>query len=84
MFTVYILRSIKIGRYYIGHSADAVGRLVAHNAGKVRSTKAYRPWEIIHREDYAAKEEAYRREREIKSYKSGMAFQKLIKKSEGC
>ncbi|MGA9362940.1 MAG: GIY-YIG nuclease family protein [Bacteroidota bacterium] len=74
MFTVYILRSARTGRHYIGYSADVDERFRAHNAGRVRSTKAYRPWEIIRREDYVTKEEAYKRERQIKSYKSGVAF----------
>ena len=83
MFTVYILQSVRTGRYYVGHSADFDSRLHAHNAGKVRSTKAYAPWKVIYREEYAAREEAYRREHEIKSYKSGAAFQELIWKSGG-
>jgi putative endonuclease len=84
VFRVYILRSVKTGRHYIGHSADVDERFRAHNAGRVRSTKAYRPWEIIRREEYATKAEAYRREREIKSYKGGEAFQRLVQRSEGC
>ena|SRR6516162_8589344 len=83
MFTVYVLRSKVTQRYYVGHSKNSWKRLHDHNDGKVRSTKAYRPWEIIYTECYDTKNEAFKREREIKSYKGGEAFKKLIK-SEGC
>ena len=79
MFKVYILKSSNYNRYYIGHSANIEKRLREHNAGKVRSTKAYRPWEIIYFEVKSDKKEAYKREMQIKSFKHGEAFEKLIK-----
>ena len=77
-YTVYILKSLKHNRYYIGHSVNIEKRLFEHNLGKVRSTKAYRPWEIIYLEKKLNKKEAYAREMQIKSYKHGEAFKKLI------
>lgn len=77
MFIVYILKSGSTGRYYIGHISNLQQRLKDHNRGKVRSTKAYRPWEIIYFEEYLTKSEAYNREMQIKSYKSGEAFRRL-------
>lgn len=62
MYVAYVLKSLKTGRHYYGHSADLTERLKAHNNGKVRSTKGYRPWEIIHYEEYPTKSEAYQRE----------------------
>ncbi len=47
-FKVYILKSLNFNRYYVGYSADAEKRLSEHNKGKVRSTKAYKPWKIIY------------------------------------
>jgi putative endonuclease len=78
-YKVYILKSINFNRYYIGHSANTEKRLSEHNSGKVRSTKAYRPWKIVHFEVKSNKKEAYTREMQIKSYKHGEAFEKLIK-----
>ena len=80
MFTVYILFSSSHNRYYIGHSADLNTRLKNHNYGKVRSTKAYKPWTIVYTEDFPTKSEAYKREMEIKSYKSGIKFKELLKR----
>ena len=78
-YKVYILKSLNFNRYYMGHSADIEKRLTEHNKGKVRSTKAYRPWKIIYFELKSNKKEAYAREMQIKSYKHGEAFEKLIK-----
>lgn len=37
------------------------------------------PWEIVYKESFQTKKEAWLRERQIKSYKGGVAFKKLIK-----
>ena len=52
--------------------------MIEHNNRKVQSTKAYVPWKVVYKEIFESREEAYRREQQIKSYKSGSAFQKLI------
>lgn len=78
MYQVYILESGIQTRYYIGHSHNLAERLMNHNSGKVRSTKAYRPWKIVYSELCESKQEAYKREFQIKSYKGGEAFKKLI------
>ena len=79
MYCVYILKSLKSKRYYIGHTGNLQRRLTEHNSGKTKSTKGYVPWIIVHTEIYKTKSEAYKREKEIKSYKSGIKFKKLIK-----
>lgn len=78
MFQVYILKSIKNGKYYIGHTHDLNDRLSRHNNGQTKSTKSGLPWEIAHIEKYETKSEAYRREFEIKRYKGGIKFKILL------
>ena len=78
-YSVYILKSVYYSRYYIGHSKNIYKRLTEHNSGKVKSSKAYIPWEIVYIEKFDTKSEAYRRELQIKSYKSGKAFKELLK-----
>ncbi|AFN75437.1 excinuclease abc c subunit domain protein [Melioribacter roseus P3M-2] len=80
MYYVYILKSEIRERYYIGHTADYEIRLKDHNRGKVRSTKPYVPWKIVYLEEFNSKSEAFKREMQIKSYKSGEAFRRLIEK----
>jgi putative endonuclease len=79
-YYAYIIRSIREGTFYIGSCEDVVVRLARHNAGKVKSTKSRRPYELVLVEEFLTRAEAYRRERQIKSYKNGEAFKRLIKK----
>ena len=67
MFKTYILRSVKDGSYYYGHTSSMAARLDYHNKGRVKSTKAKRPWRVFYFEEYATKSEAYRREMFFKS-----------------
>ena len=78
MYFVYILKSLKVLRYYIGSSENVARRLSDHNSGKVKSTKAYQPWEVVYLEKFNIKSDALKREKQIKSYKSGNAFKKLL------
>ena len=78
MFTVYILRNNQGGKHYIGSTNDLVRRISEHNRGHTRSTRQKGNWEIIYTEEYDNMLEARRRELQIKSYKGGNAFKKLI------
>lgn len=53
-------------------------RLDYHNKGKVRSTRHYSPFILIYNENFGTKSEAFKREQQIKSYKHGDAFKKLV------
>ena len=75
---VYILRSLKDGNYYIGETANVEARLQIHNAGLQRSTKHRGPFKLIMSEEYADRSAALKREKQIKSWKGGQAFKKLI------
>ena len=56
------------GRFYVGSSRDsAAGRLDAHNAGKTKSTRFGRPWELLLVETFATYTEARKRELFLKS-----------------
>ena len=77
-YYVYILRSKKDNKYYIGSTSDVMARVSFHNAGLQRSTKNRIPFELVLFEEYNSKEEALKREKQIKSWKGGIAFQKLL------
>jgi putative endonuclease len=83
MFYIYILKSINSNHYYIGHTSKLQERLSNHNSGLVKSTKKYLPWKIVYTETFRTKSEAYKRELQIKSYKGGNAFKKLINSVSG-
>src|SRR5258707_205666 len=66
MYYVYILLSLLNGRHYIGFSSDVMRRINQHNEGLVQSTKAYRPWKLIHLESYKDRSSAMQREKKRK------------------
>ena len=51
---------------------DIAKRLKSHNQGKVRSTRARRPFALHYQENYDTKSEAYRREMFFKSFEGRM------------
>ena len=75
---VYILRSLKDGKYYTGETSNVEARLNFHNSGRQRSTKNRIPFEQVKVETYEDRSEGLKRERQIKSWKGGAAFKKLI------
>lgn len=66
MFYMYILKSAKNGRLYIGYSVDISNRLKEHNSGRVCSTKPYIPYVCVYYEAYRAKQDAVTREQNLK------------------
>ncbi|MFM8849418.1 MAG: GIY-YIG nuclease family protein [Cytophagales bacterium] len=46
-FTVYILYSKSISRYYAGSTQDLANRLYEHNSGETSSIRNGIPWEVI-------------------------------------
>ncbi|MFT3676797.1 MAG: GIY-YIG nuclease family protein [Chitinophagaceae bacterium] len=77
-YYVYVLQSLKDQRYYIGFTTDVEARLRFHNGGLQRSTRHRIPFRLVLFEEFATKEEALKREQQIKSWKGGVAFQQLI------
>ncbi len=67
MYFVYIIYSEKFNRYYVGLSANINQRLKSHNLGKVKSTKAFIFWKLIHFEEFGTRIEARNREKYLKS-----------------
>ena len=70
MYTVYILYSEKFDKIYIGLTQNLEQRIISHNElGKKGWTIHFRPWKLIHKEEYETKSEAILRERYLKSGK---------------
>ena len=63
----YMLKSLKDKKFYTGCTADIKKRLKQHNSGRVRSTKARRPFELVYWESFRTRSEAMKRERRLKS-----------------
>ena len=67
-FVVYILKSSRFNKIYIGFTSNLIQRFYAHNHLSNKGyTKHYRPWIVIHVEFFKDKKEAIQREKFLKS-----------------
>ncbi|NOX46615.1 MAG: GIY-YIG nuclease family protein [Chlorobi bacterium] len=76
MFFTYVLYSPNFKKFYKGQTNNLKTRLKQHNSGKVKSTKSYRPWEIVYYEEFDTREQALQREQYFKSG-AGRRFLKM-------
>ena len=67
MYYVYILLNETKTRTYTGVADDVDKRLADHNAGRVKSSRPYRPYKIIHAESFETLKQARQKERFYKS-----------------
>ncbi|MFH0890463.1 MAG: GIY-YIG nuclease family protein [Candidatus Liptonbacteria bacterium] len=80
MYFVYILQSLKNGRYYVGSTDNVEQRVSYHNAGRVKSTKPHRPLKLVYSESFATNREAREREGFLK--KTAKARKEIFAKIE--
>ena len=81
MYWVYILYSKEHGKTYVGQSKDVERRLQEHNVtGTSGYTKRYRPWVLIHVEQYASRSEAIKRERFLKTGVGRVFVREMVEK----
>ena len=66
-FTVYVLRSDKDGKLYIGQTTNLNIRLKRHFKGDVKSTCHRRPLKLVYHEEFDSRYDALKRERYFKS-----------------
>ena len=66
-FFVYAISSIKRSYIYVGLTDDIDRRFNQHNSGKNKTTKPYRPFNLILLESYPSRIEARKREKYLKS-----------------
>jgi putative endonuclease len=69
IYFVYVLRSDKTGRRYIGSCHNPAIRFRQHNSGESKATKHGIPWRLVHYESLATRAEAARRESYFKTGK---------------
>jgi len=77
-WSVYIIESLKSGKFYIGVTSSIQERLKAHNRGLSKATKPWQPWRLIHLEKFEDIKKAYCREGFLKSKKSKKILNKII------
>ncbi len=67
MVYTYVIRSRKDNKFYTGTTSDLRKRFIEHNEGRVTSTKNRGPFELIYYEGCLNKEDAFARERYLKT-----------------
>lgn len=78
MYTVYILYSERINKYYIGSSSNVQDRLRKHNNASKGFTNTGRPWIIVYIESFDNKKDAENREKQLKRWKNRTRLETLI------
>src|SRR2546425_1151549 len=81
MAKVYILKSLRTGRYYVGSTVELEGRLPDHRVNHIPSSPKPGSWKLVYQEAYDSMVRARQREREIKGWKSHRLIEQLITRS---
>ncbi|MBI2890559.1 MAG: GIY-YIG nuclease family protein [Nitrospirae bacterium] len=81
MHYVYVLHSLHREWAYIGYTSDLPRRMKPHRDGKVPSTRAYLPVQLIYYEAYLSSEDARQREKGLKYF--GRAYAQLKRRMDG-
>lgn len=83
MFSVYAIYNN--GKIYIGYTSDLCTRLKRHNGILKNKSTSYTNknkgiWKLIYKEEFKTRQEAVRREKELKSFRGREFVRSLIKK----
>ena len=78
MFFVYVPRSEKTNRLYVGFTADVRHRLGQHNSGIAKSTKDRGPWVVVHQEEFATRADAMYREQQLKTGQGRAELKRIL------
>ncbi|GAB1346639.1 GIY-YIG nuclease family protein [Cloacibacterium normanense] len=81
MCFTYILYSESLDKFYIGHTCESLDeRLRKHLSAHKGYTSKVKDWKIIYSEIFENKSDAYKKELEIKSWKSKTKIKKINRK----
>lgn len=73
MYYVYILKSIKDRKLYIGYTNNLLRRVKEHNSKLNTSTKSRIPFKLVYYEAYANLSDAKKREYNLKLHAKALA-----------
>ena len=82
MYYCYILFSNITNKYYVGSTGDElIERLRRHNSNHDGFTGKANDWKIVHSETFNNKQDALKREHDIKNKKIRIYIERLILKA---
>jgi len=80
MFYTYVLFSPEFNKIYIGYTSNLEARISSHNDVRNRGwSSRYRPWKLLYYESFETKQEAMKREKQLKTYRGREFIRSLIK-----
>jgi putative endonuclease len=79
MYFVYLIESLKDGRYYIGQTNNLEERLKYHNNNRCKYTKMKGPWILKGYRSFSTRAEAMKEERRLKQFKNRYAIEEYFK-----
>ena len=79
-YTVYVLYSKKDKELYVGCTNNLDNRLKSHQSGHIGATRHRRPLELIYKEQFNAKTDAFNRERFLKSLWGSREKKKILQR----
>lgn len=78
MYYVYILKSLKTGKLYIGHTDNLDRRFKEHNTARGgKYTRQNSPWKLVYSEPHPDRPSAAKREIYLKSTKGSQEKKQL-------
>jgi len=80
-YCVYVLKSMKDQKFYIGFTTNIEKRLIDHNRGSTKSTAYRRPLKLIFCEFYISKTDAVRREKYFKTTSGKKALKLMLRRT---
>ncbi|OGB75267.1 hypothetical protein A2810_00015 [candidate division Kazan bacterium RIFCSPHIGHO2_01_FULL_49_10] len=80
-YCVYVLYSLKDGKFYSGFTSDLKTRLTYHFRGSAKSTADRRPLHLIFCEYFLSKKDTLRRERYFKTSPGKKALKLILRES---
>jgi putative endonuclease len=78
MHYVYVLKSVKDAKLYVGCTHDLKNRILLHNSGQVPSTKNRKPLKLIFYETFLNQQDAFAREQWLKTGWGRNHLQKML------
>jgi len=79
MYSVYVLKSQRNGKKYVGYTQKSPAiRLSEHNGGSNTWTKQNRPFDLIYSEGVSSKHAAVKREIYLKSTAGRLFIKKIL------
>ncbi|MEL7001174.1 MAG: GIY-YIG nuclease family protein [Bacteroidota bacterium] len=78
MFYTYAINSLTRNYIYVGLTDNIERRVNEHNTGKNKTTRPYKPFEIIYSKEFSTRQEARMHEKYLKSG-SGKEYLKTLR-----